>query len=249
MILGLMLEYYIGINGHVSRRQVHYAVEEAAMPFYLVESLCLFVLPIATLCAYCLESIVYKKEKSDILHVLSFKQIFLKFAFCVYACIVIAKIIQISYFGEWISMEQGSLYFYAPCPIKNAILLVISTSCIGRHFFWLLDSLAVSYVILHDCYHSPSLSVRLNVQPVMKKHLYVLAFLAMLGFVSCTNTAPKSNSEVVSKNATYAKLCGVFSSIVGEPNMGIYALGILPSIIVNPSRQTLFKSRLSVGLQ
>lgn len=153
MILGLILSYYVGRYGYVSKTQVHYAVKDESLPLFIVENLYLIVLPISTLFAYCLDDTFFKKRSKHTLCFFGSEQIIFRYSFFLYVCIVIAKIFQLSYFGEWIITCNGTLLYNVPCSLKDAVFLVINTTMIGRHFFWLLDSLAVSYLVSRDiCY-------------------------------------------------------------------------------------------------
>ena len=152
IIIGLVLSYYIGRNGYVSKTQVHYAMNEESLPLFVMENLCLIVVPISTLFAYCLDDIFIKKIKISSIHLFRFEQIILRYSFLVYAIIVIAKIFQLSYFGEWIITVNGNLLFNVPYPLKDAVFLIINTNMIGRHVLWILDGLAFSYLGLRNVY-------------------------------------------------------------------------------------------------
>ena len=153
MILGVMWSYYVGRYGYVSKTQVHYAVKEESLPLFIVENLYLIVLPISTLFAYCLDYTFFKKGRKHTLCFFCSEQIILRYSFYLYVCMVITKIFQLSYFGEWIITCDGTLLYNVPCSLKDAVFLVINTTMIGRHIFWLLDSLAVSYLVSRDtCY-------------------------------------------------------------------------------------------------
>ena len=54
-LCGLIYFYYTGVNGHVGRTQVLYAVTDEALPLYIIENICLIWFPFSVLFADCVE--------------------------------------------------------------------------------------------------------------------------------------------------------------------------------------------------
>lgn len=150
IICGLIYFYYLGKNGHVGRTQVLYAVTNEALPFFIIERLLIVWFPISVLIADCVEDLWPYHSKDNYLFRRTSKKVFLYRVFFIYVFIVITKILQLYYCGEYLITTQGELQYYPPCPLNDALLYVVHLSRLGRHVCWICDSFAVSYLITKE---------------------------------------------------------------------------------------------------